>query len=245
MRNGERNGFIGDIYGGLTAAVVALPLALAFGVASGVGAIAGLYGAIAVGFFAAVFGGTPSQVSGPTGPMTVVMATIVAQFADNLPQAFAIVVLGGLLQIGFGLMRVGRYVSYTPYSVVSGFMSGIGVIIILIQTLPFVGAAAVSGGPMGAVMAWPSVVHGINTGALMIALIALAIMIFWPHRFGFYLPAPLAALIGGTLAGLLLFQTAPVVGDVPTGLPALQIPRFDLASLPAIVEPALILALLG
>ncbi len=98
---------------------------------------------------------------------------------------------------------------------------------------------------MRAVMAWPTVVHGINTGALTIALIALAIMIFWPHRFGCYLPAPFAALIGGTLAGLLLFQTAPVVGDVPTGLPALQIPRFDLATLPAIVEPALILALLG
>ena len=245
MRTGERNGFIGDIYGGLTAAVVALPLALAFGVASGVGAIAGLYGAIAVGFFAAVFGGTPSQVSGPTGPMTVVMATIVAQFADNLPQAFAIVVLGGLLQIAFGLMRVGRYVSYTPYSVVSGFMSGIGVIIILIQTLPFVGAAAVSGGPMGAVMSWPAVVHGINTDALMIALLALAVMIFWPNRFGRYLPAPLAALIAGTLAGLLVFHTAPVIGDVPTGLPALRIPSVELASLPAIVEPALILALLG
>ena len=124
MRNGERNGFIGDIYGGLTAAVVALPLALAFGVASGVGAIAGLYGAIAVGFFAAVVGGTPSQFSDPTSPMTVVMATIVAQFADNLHQAFAIVVLGGLLQIGFGLMRVGRHVSSPTYTVVSGFMSG-------------------------------------------------------------------------------------------------------------------------
>ena len=116
--------------------------------------------------------------------MTVVMATTVAQFADNLPKAFAIVVLGGLLQIAFGLMRVGRYVSYAPYIVVSGFMSGIGVIIILIQTLPFVGAAAVNGGPMGAVMAWPTVVHGVNTDVLMIALIVLAIMICRPHRSG-------------------------------------------------------------
>ena len=126
----------GDIFGGTTAAVVALPLALAFGVASGVGAIAGLYGAIAVGFFAAVFGGTKSQVSGPTGPMTVVMAVIVTQHAENLGEAFAIVILGGFLQIIFGLVRVGRFVTYTPYSVVSGFMSGIGVIIIIIQTLP-------------------------------------------------------------------------------------------------------------
>jgi len=129
----------GDLYGGITAAVVALPLALAFGVASGVGPIAGLYGAIAVGFFASVFGGTPAQVSGPTGPMTVVMGAIVAEHASSLPEAFAIVFLGGVLQILFGFLRVGRYVSYTPYSVVSGFMSGIGVIIILIQTLQSLG----------------------------------------------------------------------------------------------------------
>jgi sulfate permease, SulP family len=245
MRNGERSELLGDIYGGVTAAVVALPLALAFGVASGVGPIAGLYGAIAVGFFAAVFGGTPSQVSGPTGPMTVVMATVVAQFADNLPQAFAIVALGGLLQIAFGLMRVGRYVSYTPYSVVSGFMSGVGIIIILIQTLPFVGVDPASGGPMGSVLAWPEAARSINTDALLIALLALGLMIFWPTRFGRYLPAPLAALIAGTLAGLFVFTSAPTIGTVPTGLPELHIPTIDFASLPAIVEPALILALLG
>ena len=98
------NSVKGDIFGGVTAAVVALPLALAFGVASGVGPIAGLYGAIAVGFFAAVFGGTPSQVSGPTGPMTVLMAVIVANHADNLSQAFAIVFLAGAIQIVFGCL---------------------------------------------------------------------------------------------------------------------------------------------
>jgi len=128
-----------DVFGGLTAAVVALPLALAFGVASGAGPIAGLYGAIAVGFFAAVFGGTPAQVSGPTGPMTVVMAAVIASHAQNLPEAFTIVMLGGLLQIAFGVLRVGKYIVYTPYSVVSGFMTGIGVIIMIIQTLPFLG----------------------------------------------------------------------------------------------------------
>ena len=137
----------GDIFGGVTAAVVALPLALAFGVASGLGPMAGLYGAIAVGFFAAVFGGTPAQVSGPTGPMTVVMAAIVTQYAEHIETAFTIVVLGGLIQMLFGLLRVGRFVSYTPYSVISGFMSGIGTIIILIQLLPFFGLATAAGGP--------------------------------------------------------------------------------------------------
>jgi hypothetical protein len=104
----------GDIYGGITVAVVALPLALAFGVASGIGPIAGLYGAIAVGFFAAIFGGTPSQVSGPTGPMTVVMAAIVAQHADRLETAFTIVFLGSLLQMLFDVARLGRYVTTRP-----------------------------------------------------------------------------------------------------------------------------------
>lgn len=245
MKKAARSELLGDVYGGITAAVVALPLALAFGVASGVGPIAGLYGAIAVGFFAAIFGGTPTQVSGPTGPMTVVMAAVIAQFSDNLSQAFAIVTLGGLLQIAFGLLRIGRYVSYTPYSVVSGFMSGIGIIIILIQTLPFVGLPPAAGGPMGAVFAWPSIIDHVNLHALAIALLSLGIVIFWPDRLARYLPSPLAALILGTLAGSLVFTGAPIIGSVPTGLPALQIPTLSIDDLPSIVQPALILALLG
>ena len=105
-----------------------MPVALAFGVASGLRALAGIYGAIAVGFFAAVFSGTKSQISGSTGPMAVAMAAVVTIHADNLAQAFAIVILAGLIQILLGLMRVGRLVAFTPYSVISGFMSGIGVI---------------------------------------------------------------------------------------------------------------------
>ena len=237
--------FVGDIYGGLTAAVIALPLALAFGVASGAGAIAGLYGAIAVGFFAAVFGGTPAQVSGPTGPMTVVMAVIVAEHASHITEAFAIVFLGGAIQLLFGLLRVGRYVSYTPHSVVSGFMSGIGVIIILIQTLPFFGLPTVPGGPLGAIEAWPDVAMAVNPHALMIALLSLSVMIFWPSRLAAIFPAPLAALVAGTLLAVLVLNDAPVIGDVPMGLPPLQLPSFSLSGLPSIVQPALLLALLG
>ena len=111
----------GDIFGGITSMVVALPVALAFGVASGLGAAAGLYGAIAVGFFASIFGGTRSQISGPTGPMAVAMAVIVTSRADNLTEALTIVVLAGLLQVLLGLSKVGRFVAYTPHVVVSGF----------------------------------------------------------------------------------------------------------------------------
>ena len=235
----------GDITGGLTAAVVALPLALAFGVASGVGPIAGLYGAIAVGFFAAVFGGTDTQVSGPTGPMTVVMAVIVAQHANDLPTAFAIVFLGGILQILFGVLRVGQYVSYTPYSVISGFMSGIGVIIILIQTLPFFGLATVPGGPLGAIQNWWRIPNEFNWQALAIAALSLAVMIFWPQRFRAAVPPPLAALFFGTLLAVFVLTDAPIIGDVPTGLPELYIPVLSIESLPGIIQPAIILALLG
>ena len=150
----------GDLYGGLTAAVVALPLALAFGVSSGAGPIAGLYGAICVGFFAALFGGTPAQVSGPTGPMTVVMAAVFTEYAGLFPErpglgvamAFTTVMLGGLFQIGFGLLRLGRFINLMPYPVISGFMSGIGVIIILLQLGPLLGHPA-KGDPVGAVVA--------------------------------------------------------------------------------------------
>ncbi len=235
----------GDIFGGVTAAVVALPLALAFGVASGISPIAGLYGAIAVGFFAAVFGGTSSQVSGPTGPMTVVMAVIVAGNATNLGDAFTIVFLGGLLQVLFGLIRVGRYVSYTPYSVVSGFMSGIGIIIILIQALPMFGLAAVPGGPIGAIRAWPAIPEMFNPHAVAVGGLSLVVMIFWPGKWQRVLPQPLAALLIGTVAALLVFRDTPVIGEVPTGLPELLIPAIGVGDIPRLLQPALILALLG
>ncbi|MDA0651992.1 MAG: SulP family inorganic anion transporter [Proteobacteria bacterium] len=145
----------GDIYGGLTAAVVALPLALAFGVASGAGPVAGLYGAVFVGFFAALFGGTPAQISGPTGPMTVVMAGIFTQYAHEPAMAFTVVMLAGLFQIFFGICRLGRFVSLVPFPVISGFMSGIGCIIIILQLAPLVGHATPGGGTLAALAALP------------------------------------------------------------------------------------------
>ena len=139
----------GDFTGGLVAGVGALPLALAFGVQSGLGATAGLYGAIMVGIFAALFGGTQTQASGPTGPMTVVAAALVAaaiEITGSLEAAMGIILLsflfGGLLQIVFGLINIAGYVKYFPYSVVSGFMSGVGLIIIILQLFPFAGLSS-------------------------------------------------------------------------------------------------------
>ncbi len=139
----------GDLTGGLVAGVVALPLALAFGVQSGLGAIAGLYGAIAIGVLAAIFGGTATQASGPTGPMTVISAALVASAIDltgSLESAFGIIVLtfllGGAFQILFGVLNIARYIKFLPYPVISGFMSGVGLIIILLQIYPFAGVSA-------------------------------------------------------------------------------------------------------
>ena len=237
--------FRGDVFGGVTAAVVGLPVALAFGVASGLGALAGIYGAIAVGFLAAVFGGTRSQISGPTGPMSVAMAVIVTAHADSLAKAFTIVIMAGTIQILLGVLRIGRFVSYTPYSVISGFMSGIGIIIILIQTLPFLGETVATGGPMGAIRAWPDAVSDVNVGALAIAVVTLVVGIIWPEKLRRFLPPTLVALIAGTLLGVLWLKGTPVIGDVPTGLPVLQLPDFSIGVLASAVQPALTIALLG
>jgi len=246
MTNLSFRNFRGDLFGGLTAAVVALPLALAFGVASGLGPIAGLYGAIATGFFAAVFGGTPAQVSGPTGPMTVVMGAVVASHAENLPEAFAIVILGGLLQIVFGAARLGRYVTYTPYSVVSGFMTGIGAIIIILQTLPFFGLPQAGGGPVGTLRALPGLdVAAINLSAVALAGMSLLVVTLWPDRLRRLIPPPLAALVIGTLAGMTVLGGAPVIGEVPSGLPTPSVPGFALSNLGDILQAGFVLALLG
>ena len=237
--------FRGDVFGGVTAAVVGLPVALAFGVASGLGALAGIYGAIAVGFLAAVFGGTRSQISGPTGPMAVAMAVIVTVHADSLAKAFTIVIMAGVIQILLGVLRIGRFVSYTPYSVISGFMSGIGIIIILIQTLPFLGAAVATGGPIGAIRAWPDAISNVNYGALVIAVATLVVGIVWPERLRKFLPPTLVALVAGTLLGVLWLKDTPVIGDVPTGLPVAQLPDLSISVLTSAVQPALTIALLG
>ena len=237
--------FRGDVFGGVTAAVVGLPVALAFGVASGLGALAGIYGAIAVGFFAAVFGGTKSQISGPTGPMAVAMAVIVTSYANNLAEAFTVVIMAGLIQILLGVMKIGRFVSFTPYSVISGFMSGIGVIIILLQTLPFLGASVAMGGPMAAVRSWPDVVKDVNLSAFAIAAVTLVVGIVWPAKLRRVLPPTLAALMAGTALGILWLTDMPVIGDVPTGLPELKLPTVSVDLLTSAIQPALTLALLG
>ena len=153
-------------------------MALAFGVASGLGPVAGISGAIFVGFFAAIFGGTPSQVSGPTGPMAIAMASVVVIYSDDLATAFAIVMLAGLLQVALGALRMGTFVSYTPYSVISGFMSGIGIIIIALQFHPNLGVEAITGSIVEQLRDLPGALAAMHLDAVIVGTLAFGICIF-------------------------------------------------------------------
>ena len=235
----------GDVLGGITAAVVGLPVALAFGVSSGLGAAAGIYGAVAVGFFAAVFGGTRSLISGPTGSMTVAMAVIVTTYAQDMAQAFTIVIMAGLIQMLFGFLRIGRFVSYTPYSVIAGFMTGVGIIILSVQILPFMGADPVTGGPVEALRNLPGIIEGFDLSAVGIAGVTLGVAIIWPSRLDKYLPSTLVALFAGIIVTVLWFSNAPTIGTVPTDLPVFKMPALSFDALVRAIEPAMVLALVG
>ena len=245
MENGySLRTFRGDFFGGLTAGVVALPLALAFGVASGFGAVAGLYGAIALGFFAALAGGTPTQVSGPTGPMTVIFAAAIVAFPGDASAVLGVVFIAGILQIVFGYLKVGVFIRYIPYPVISGFMSGIGVIIILLQLHPLLGAASV-GSPLDAVLNLPASILNVNLHSLLLALITMAIVFLTPARISRIIPSPLLALLGGSLVSIAFHFQVAVIGEIPSGLPDFALPLFSVTLLPKILPMALALAVLG
>ena len=255
----------GDLLGGVTAAVVALPLALAFGNAAlgPGGAIYGLYGAIVTGFLAALFGGTPAQVSGPTGPMSVTVAGVVSSLVavgvasrlsggELLPLVMAAVVLGGLFQILFGLMKLGRYITLVPYSVVSGFMSGIGIIILLIQIGPLLGIPA-TGGVINSLAMVFQAFHP-NPAALGVGLMTLAVVFLTPKRISQVMPAPLLALLLITPLSLVLFsdqrlaqlgwEVLPRIGTIPAGGLQFVLPNWGL-HLPLLIRAGVVLALLG
>jgi sulfate permease, SulP family len=239
----------GDFFGGVAAGVVALPLALAFGVASGMGPAAGLYGAIATGIVAAVFGGTPVQITGPTGPMTLVMAGVVAtntlpSGTVNLPVVVTIIVLAGLLQIALGLFRIGAYIRYVPYPVISGFMTGIGVIIILQQLFPMLGAEAPSSEPLSILRHLHLLGANIKWEAVALSALTIATVFILP-RFTKAIPASLVALLALTALAVLLALEVSVIGKIPSGLPSLVMPSFDFQQLPLLIAAGIQLAFLG
>jgi SulP family sulfate permease len=242
----------GDLLGGLTAAIVSLPMALTFGVASGAGAEAGIYGALLVGLFAAMFGGTPTLISEPTGPMTVVMATVMTSLIAANPEqgmamAFTVVMMAGVFQIIFGALKLGRYITQMPYSVVSGFMSGIGLILIIIQLAPFTGSAAPAGGVVGTLTALPSIVSQINPIELFLGALTLSILLFTPKRFTRVIPPHLIALVAVSLLSVWFFSGSSIqrIGEIDIGLPSLVLPEFTAAQIQVMIIDAMVLGMLG
>jgi len=242
----------GDMFGGVTAAVIALPMALAFGVASGAGAEAGLYGAILVGLFAALFGGTPTLISEPTGPMTVVFTAVIAKLiasdpVNGMAMAFTVVIMAGIFQILFGVLRLGKYVTLMPYTVISGFMSGIGIILIILQIAPLMGNASPAGGVIPILQAIPEIIAAINFDEMTLAVITVAILFLLPGKIKRYLPAQLVALILCTIISLFFMNMDDIrrIGEIPTGLPDFQVPVFSIDQWQVMFLDAIVLGLLG
>lgn len=242
----------GDILGGVTAAIVSLPLALAFGVASGAGAEAGLYGAIIIGFFAAMFGGTPTLISEPTGPMTVIMAavvtTMIAKYPENgLAMAFTVVMIAGVTQIVFGLLRLGKYITLMPYSVISGFMSGIGCILIIMQLAPALGSPAPSGGVPGALSALPSTLANISWLEAGMALATLLLIFFTPRKIKHWVPPQLIALLTISIISVVVFANADIsrIGQINVTLPNMVMPTFTAELFQTMVLDGIVLGMLG
>ncbi|MBK9257236.1 MAG: SulP family inorganic anion transporter [Saprospiraceae bacterium] len=241
----------GDIFGGITAGIVALPLALAFGVQSGLGAEAGLYGAIGIGIIASIFGGTSTQISGPTGPMTVVSAALVASLIalkgnveTALPLIMLCFIMAGIFQILMGIIKVGQYIKYIPYPVVSGFMTGIGVIIILLQIFPSMGHK--SPGTIAEIVSdidFPF--QNIKYDALILTLVTMIVVYIFP-KITKVVPSTLVALVLVSLVPVFYPMDIQVIGAIPAGLPKLN---FDfmlvLKDIPLIILAAVTLASLG
>jgi SulP family sulfate permease len=241
----------GDVFGGLTAAIVSLPMALAFGVASGAGAEAGLYGAICVGLFASLFGGTPTLISEPTGPMTVVMTAVLTSLVASHPEnglamAFTVVMIAGLFQILLGLLKLGRYITMMPYSVISGFMSGIGIILIILQFGPMLGQPSVSGGVLNNLLAIPEFIKSLSVAELSISLTALLALFFIPKRIAKVVPPQLIVLVLGTTIALLLFgDNLRLVGPISLGIPDFYLPYFTADQVTTMLIDGMVLGTLG
>lgn len=249
----------GDLFGGITAGIVAIPLALAFGSSSGMGAIYGLYGAFAIGIVAALFGGTRTQISGPTGPMTVITALVVVyamdEFGDldaGLGFLVACFLAAGAIQVLMGVFRLGAFIRYIPYPVLSGFMSGIGVIIIILQIFPAFGEAS-SPNTVTVIknLSDFSFVSKINLAEVGICIATVLIIYLFP-RVTKAVPSALVALVAMTALAAVLNLDLRLIADenggVPKGFPEILIGNLssvDSAHLAVVFKFGLMLAALG
>ncbi len=234
----------GDVLGGITAGSVTLPTAMGYGVITGLGPVPGLYGAMAVSLFAGVFGGVRGLTSGPNILVTLTMALVVTEYARSIEEAFSVAVLAGVIQIGFGLLRLGRYVAYIPYSLIAGFFTAFGFLLILKQVMLALGATP-KGTALESLAALPDAVAEAKYQALALAVICVALHWLWRGRLLRFAPAPFVVLVAGTVIGATLLRGAPAIGEIPTGLPAPQMPDLSPDFLVRVLPPAFTIALLS
>ena len=226
----------GDILAGITVAVIALPLALAFGIGSGLGAITGIWGAIAGGIIGGLFGGSRIGVSGPTGPKMVQLASIMAGYRlasgePDLGVAFTIIFLSGLLLVLISFLRVSRIIYLTPYSVIGGFMTAIGIIVIALEFNSFIGATP-QHSVMEVVNYFPQAMHEISWQTLVISIPSLILLFSWNRltrsiKFLNSIPAPLVVLTLGTATAIGFNLDTAYIGEIPTGLPKIYLPEIS------------------
>lgn len=241
-----------DLMGGLTTAIVSLPLSLAFGVASGAGASAGLYGAVCVGLFAALFGSSKPLISEPTGPMTVIMTTVIASLTAQYPEqglamGFTVVMVAGLFQFLLGKLKLGQFITLMPYGVISGFMSGIGVILILLQLPVLLGTTSPSGGVVGVISDFPEIIANIKGWDLFLGIGGLVLLLTYPKKWRSIVPSQLIVLAVGTLLSIIFIDTDGIrrIGEIPMGLPDIIMPTFEMDVVTRILLDGMVLGILG
>jgi len=247
------NNLRGDIAGGISAGIVAIPLALAFGAQSGLGAVAGLYSAIALGLFASAFGGTPTQISGPTGPMVVIAAMVVAdalESAGNLSNGLPIIIttffLAGVFQMIFGIVKLGKYIRYIPYPVISGFMTGIGIIIILYQIFPVMGQVSPKG-IYNIFIQLPQAFSGYQWESTVLGVATIGTIYAFP-KITRTIPNILIALVAISALAVWTEFNVATIGNIPSQLPELKLDsilQLNIADIQPMFIPAITLALLG
>ncbi len=237
--------FRADARSGVTMLAVGVPGGMALGVASGMGALAGLYCVVIVGFFAALFGGTKAQSSGPSAAIAVMVSVVLATGGASLAEIGLIAAMAGGFQILFGLFRVGRFVSYMPHVVLSGFISGVGVILILSQIQTALGTDLPARGAVNTLLALPEAVALADPETVILSAATMAVLLFWPRAVDRWAPGPLAAMAVATALGVFWLDGVAVLGALPSGLPApvLSLPSLDF--LLSAVEPALLIALVA
>ena len=241
----NRHTIKGDIFGALTSTVVALPFALAFGVTSGAGASAGIYCAIITGLFASLFGGTNQQISGPNTGLTVAMVAILTSFVAQSPEngiaaAFTVVSLAGLFQILFGFFKLGKYFVLVSYPVISGFTSGIGVLIILSQIEPLFGIKLSS-----SLAELNLSISTFSSPQTLLGFVCLLVLFLWPQKFSRVVPANIIAVIGATLFFVFSDVNLPVVGAIASELPSFKLPVWESSLAGEMIKSALLIATLS